>query len=671
MTAVGLSRPARPGLGHPALLVGLLFAAAAYLAWRDLGRHLPGLGLSLLLSKPDVADASHMLVYYTMLPRMAVALIGGAALALAGAICQQVLRNPLAEPTTLGVSAGAHLALSASMLFAPALLSFGREWVALAGAGLAMLFVFGLAWSRALSPLSLVLAGLVVSVYCGAVGAMLVLFNHEYLIGLFIWGAGFLSQQDWNVAVFLGVRLVGAALLVALVARPLTLLGLDDEVARNLGLGLTKARLFALVLAVGLSASVVSAVGVLGFVGLAGPALAGLMGARRFRDRLIWAPLCGAGVLWLTDELVLLIPSGYREIPTGTVTALLGAPIMLFLLPRLRTGMSFRSAAESTLGAAARVRRPGRLLAIVLVATLGAAWLALALGQGAGGWHWSGLGGIADMFPWRGPRLGAAIAAGIMLAVSGVLAQRLTGNPMAAPEVLGISSGAALGVILLLFLVPTAPERLTQIAAGAGGALAVTAVILLLGRRAAFSPDRLLLAGVATSAVFGAVVALAMVTGDPRMGLLLTWMAGSTYQVSGGQALLLLAVAGVLLAVTPLCARWLDILPLGAEAARELGVALGRSRLAIMVLIALMTAAATLLVGPLSFVGLMAPHIARMMGLQRALHHILGAAAIGALIMAVADWAGRTVAFPFQVPAGLIATVIGGPYLMWLLNRRR
>ncbi len=155
------------------------------------------------------------------------------------------------------------------------------------------------------------------------------------------------------------------------------------------------------------------------------------------------------------------------------------------------------------------------------------------------------------------------------------------------------------------------------------------------------------------------------------MGMLLSWLAGSTYQISGEEALLSCTIAAVLLGVTPLLSRWLDILPLGAVAARAVGLNVAATRLAVMLVAALMTSAATLVVGPLTFVGLMAPHMARMMGAQRALHQVALAATIGALLMILADWAGRVIIFPFQMPAGLFATVIGGPYLMWLLRRQK
>ena len=635
--------------------------------WRDLAAQIPPSQWLDALMKPDIASPRQMLLHYSTFPRMAVALMCGAALGLAGTVCQQVLRNPLAEPTTLGVSAGANLALIAATLWAPWLFAFGREWVAMVGGFAAAFCVFGLAWRRGLSPLALVLAGLIVSLYCGAISSSLALFNHDYLIGLFIWGAGFLNQYDWSTASFLAPRLLAAFVLIALMMRPLTLLGLDDETGRNLGLGLTGARTFTLMVAVALSASVVSAVGVLGFVGLAAPALVMLTGARRFRDRLIWAPLCGAGLLLLTDQVVQLIPSGYREMPTGAATALLGSPLLLLLLPRLRTAAPI---GRGSAPAEARSNHPLRLVIAGVVLLVLVTWIALAAGVTRDGWHWTDLNTMQEFLPWRWPRTASALAAGAMLAVAGTLMQRMTGNPMAAPEVLGISSGAAMGAILLLFGVQ-APTRSGQIAAGGVGALAVLAVILLLSRRSAFSPDRLLLAGVAMSAAFGAIVAAAMATGDPRMAMVLTWLAGSTYQIGAEEALLLCVIAASLVTVTLPLSRWLDILPLGAATATSIGVNVSLARLAVMLCVAALTGAATLIIGPLSFVGLMAPHMARMMGAQKALHHLLLAGALGAVLMTFADWAGRVIIFPFQMPAGLLATMIGGPYLMWLLRRQQ
>lgn len=136
------------------------------------------------------------------------------------------------------------------------------------------------------------------------------------------------------------------------------------------------------------------------------------------------------------------------------------------------------------------------------------------------------------------------------------------------------------------------------------------------------------------------------------------------------QAGLASAMAMLVLLLATLSSRWLEILPLGSSNVQAIGVHVGGSRFALLVLTAIATAAATLITGPLSFVGLMAPHMAKQLGLQRPLPQLFGGAILGALIMVLADGLGRTVLSPWQLPAGILATLIGGPYFMWLMRRR-
>lgn len=650
----------------PAWPVTGLFLLAGLASFLVLGRQLPPELWWRALVDPDPARLDQLAAHYVLFPRFAVALMVGAALGLAGTILQQVLRNPLAEPATLGISAGAHLSLAVATLWIPEALTLGREWVALAGAGLSAAALLALSWRKGLSPVTVVLAGLVLSLYAGSVSGVMVLFNHDLLIGLFLWGAGFLDQQDWGMAAFLAPRLAVLAVAAALVLRPLVLLGLGEGGARSLGLSVVGARLAGLLIAVMLAALTVAAVGVVSFVGLAAPTIVGMAGARRLGQRMLWAPLCGAALLWATDALVLMAPVTYRELPTGAVTAVLGVPMLLWLLPRLRTS------APPVMSAAAqppRASRPALVLAGAALLLPLALWMAVALGPGPDGWGWSSGGDLAALAPWRLPRALAALSGGAMLAVAGAMLQRMTGNPLAAPEILGVSSGAILGVIVLMFSAD-APERGAQIAAGGAGAVAVLAAMLALGRKDGFSPDRLLLAGIATSSISGVVVAVLMAGQDPRLQTLVTWLSGSTYMVGWTDGLAAVLLALLAIGAIPFVARWLDLLPLGGGVAAALGVSPSLSRIALFSLSALLTAAATLIVGPLSFVGLMGPHLARMLGLQRAAAHLAGSAMLGGLIMLMADWLGRSVIFPYQVPAGLLASVIGGPFLLWLLGRR-
>lgn len=650
----------------PTLLLAVLFVAACWLTWVNFSVALPRSQWQQAIWSPDINAIEQMVFHYSLLPRLAISLLVGAGLGLVGVLFQQVLRNPLAEPTTLGVATGAQLGITVTTLWAiPGALT--TQFAALAGACVVGALVFGVAWGKRLSPVTLILAGLVVSLYCGAINQLMVIFHHDQLQSMFLWSSGTLTQTDWSGVQRLWPQLLGGVMLTLLLLRPMTLMGLDDGVARNLGLALSLARLAALSLAIVISALLVNAVGIIGFIGLFAPLLAKMLGARRLLARLMLAPLIGALILWLSDQIILWLTRVWMEVSTGSVTALIGAPLLLWLLPRLRSmsapdmNASNRIAAECQNVLMFALAGGAILLLTVIVA--------LAFGRDAHGWTWASGAMLDELMPWRWPRVLAALIAGVMLAVAGCIIQRLTGNPMASPEVLGISSGAAFGVVLMLFLVPGNAFG-WLLPAGSLGAAATLLIIMIAAGRGGFSPHRMLLAGMALSTAFTMLLMMLQASGDPRMAGVLTWISGSTYNASGEQLLRTGIVMVILLAMTPLCRRWLTILPLGGDTARAVGMAITPSRVGLLLLAAGLTATATMTIGPLSFVGLMAPHIARMMGFRRAMPHMLISALAGGVLLVFADWCGRMVLFPYQIPAGLLSTFIGAPYFIYLLRKQ-
>jgi iron complex transport system permease protein len=193
---------------------------------------------------------------------------------------------------------------------------------------------------------------------------------------------------------------------------------------------------------------------------------------------------------------------------------------------------------------------------------------------------------------------------------------------------------------------------------------------MLVSRRASFRPDQMLLAGVAINTIFAALLTTLLGSGDPRLYGLLQWIAGSTVLVTPVQAVAAVVTALLALLIIPLATRWLHILPLGGPAARSMGLNLTTSRMTLLVLAALTAASGTLLVGPLSFVGLMAPHMARALGFRQPISSLAGSALLGAIVMTLADWIARVALFPNQLPVGLVATLIGGPFFLVLVRRR-
>lgn len=624
--------------------------------------------MAAMAMRPSVPGLDDVILWQVELPRAAVALLAGAALGLSGALLQRVLRNPIADPSTLGIASGAQLALTLAFAFAPALVETSREGVALAGGAGAAALVLALGWRRGLDPVAVVLSGMMIALVAGALSATLILARGDYVLSLFIWGAGALDQQGWDSTITIATRLALGLLAAALLARPLALLGLDDTGARALGLNLAGARLAAMAVAVWLAASVTAEVGIIGFVGLAAPAFARLAGACTSRQIALTAPLMGALVLSLTDSLMQLAGSNGRDLaPTGAATALLGGPLLLWLLPKVHAVDRLRHAAATAATHFRRLRRPAVALGLLALATLLLSVTALMIGRTAEGWHVASGEVFWDLLPFRGPRLVAAGSAGAMLAAAGLLLQRMTGNPMASPEVLGVSAGGGVGLAALL-LAGAAVGPMLVLGMGAG-ALAVLVLMLTVAARSGFGPERLLLAGLACGALCMAIISTVLSSGGMTAYMLLVWMSGSTNRVGPFEAWTAAIALLVLVAPLFLLARWMTVLPLGGRASHGLGVPVRIARLTLAVLAALLTAMASFVVGPLSLIGLMAPHLARMTGFSRARDQLAAALLLGAGLLILADWLARLVVFPYQVPTGLFAALIGAPYLIWLLHR--
>ncbi|MDP9840683.1 iron complex transport system permease protein [Neorhizobium huautlense] len=647
----------------PATVVFILFLLGLSLSAWNIGRD-----AWLLFEPAGHYDPKRVLLVYSTFPRFMTALLVGAALALSGVMLQQSLRNPLASPTTLGTSAGANLSLVLSLLFFPSSQGFGRDTIAIAGAAVSACLVFAIGSRKGASPLSFILSGLMIGLWCSALSAVFVLMNDRYLSGLFIWGAGSLALQGWTVPFSLLPKIIACVVVAGLMVRPMSLMELGDAGALSVGLSVRKVRVLAIAVAVILSAFVTSAVGIIGFVGLVAPAIARLAGARRFAQQLVWSPLIGAGLLLVTDETVKLLSAAFGAfLPTGSMTALFGAPVVLMLLARLRT--ESRRPPNLGQGATRSWHVPRFMPALFLLTLAIGVVAAILIGRApTGQWEILPFAEWQSILPYRWPRVVAALSAAMMLGASGVILQRLTGNEMASPELLGISAGATAGVALALFTVASAGFAV-QLVFAAFGALAVLVMVLLLGLRSGFSPERVLLAGVVLTALLDALIGFLAAGGDPRAMMLIGWMSGSTSRVDQASALFALACAIVFAALVYPAGRWLTLLPLGREVSHAVGIKVPVARASLLVLSALMTAAATLIVGPLSFVGLVGPHIARELGLRGALSQMIGGAMAAGLLMLIADWLGRMIAFPYQMPAGLMAVLLGAPVLVSILMK--
>ena len=268
----------------------------------------------------------------------------------------------------------------------------------------------------------------------------------------------------------------------------------------------------------------------------------------------------------------------------------------------------------------------------------------------------------------RLPRTLLGALVGAALAVAGVILQAVMRNPLASPGIIGVSSGAGLAAVVALMIFPALSGWLIPVAFG-GAFITATAVYLLAWKRGV-EPMRLLLAGVAVSSLLGAMSTAIMLFNSEKVAGILDFAIGSLSTRSWPQLELVAPYIIAGLAVAVIIAPKLNILGLGDEIAVGLGMNVERMRLCFIALAALLAGAAVSVVGLLGFVGLIVPHIVRMIIGGDSKFLIPGAAIFGAVLVVGSDTAGRVVIAPEELPLGIIMALLGPPFFLWLLRRR-
>ena len=276
---------------------------------------------------------------------------------------------------------------------------------------------------------------------------------------------------------------------------------------------------------------------------------------------------------------------------------------------------------------------------------------------------------VATIYDLRFPRILIAIFGGAATAVSGVLLQAVMKNPLADPGIIGVSSGASLTAVLITAFFPTL-YFFTPLFAFLGGMIAFL-LVYSLSWKGGLSPLRIILVGVAVNSMFtGLMSAFNSGTGSNYSGVASIVNANITMKTwDDFQTLLLYVVIGLIASIFVL--GQCNLLALGDKTARSLGVNVTRSRIIISVIAVLLASISTAIIGPISFLGLIVPHIARL--LVGSNHKVLVPYSIllGAFTLLLADTVGRTIAAPYEISASIIMSVVGGPFFILLLRRSR
>ncbi|PWI32481.1 Fe(3+)-hydroxamate ABC transporter permease FhuB [Vibrio albus] len=426
---------------------------------------------------------------YAQLPRVVITLLVGATLGLVGSLMQQLTQNHLTSPFTLGTSSGAWLALVILSVFLPDSIPDFSAMAAMGGALTAFAFILLITGLKNITGLPLVISGMVVNILFGSLATAIILLNQQYAQNVFMWGAGDLAQNGWDWVLWLLPRLSLALPLLIVAPRILLLLRLGQEGAAARGLPVVPVFLLLMISGIWLVSAAITAVGLIGFIGLLTPNISRALGARTAKEELYTSLLLGALLLILTDILSMAMSEWTGQlIPSGVTAAAIGAPALIWFnrkKMKAQDNMAVRLPDSRTVMNTTTV-----LLFCGLFIT--AVILYLLAQPNELQWQFA----FPNTYQWelRWPRAITAMSAGAGLAVAGTILQRLLYNPLASPDILGVSSGATFALVFsILFFGQSllATPWLTAMI----GSLVVLCLLLLLGKRHQYAPSSMILTG--------------------------------------------------------------------------------------------------------------------------------------------------------------------------------
>ena len=269
----------------------------------------------------------------------------------------------------------------------------------------------------------------------------------------------------------------------------------------------------------------------------------------------------------------------------------------------------------------------------------------------------------------RLPRNLIATFVGGSLSVSGILLQAVMKNPLADPGITGVSSGASVMAIIVLLALP-AYSFLLPIVAFLGGLIACALVFILAWKKGEIRPTRIILSGVAVNAIFGSIISLLTIIYSDRIQSALLWLNGSLAQKTWNDFKLLGCYSAIGLILSLFCIRPANILALGEKTALSLGFNVTHLRLFISIIGVFLAGVCTAIVGIVGFVGLIVPHIARIIIGDDYKYCLPLSIALGGIIVLIADTIARTIGGSVELPVGIVMSLLGGPFFLYLLRKK-
>ncbi|HEC1888889.1 TPA: iron ABC transporter permease [Campylobacter jejuni] len=590
------------------------------------------------------------------LSRFFMCLLCGFLLAFSSLILRIVMQNPLASDTTLGIAPSASFTILIATLFFPSFLNISKVLMGFIGAFSILFLMFIFMLKKYLNSASIIFLGLINGMVFSALSSLLVLFYPEESKAFLLFNSGYLTQNNFkNVIEFFCYSSVALVSLYFFIPH-LKILNLGDELASSVGQNIFYVKFFALCLSAYFITLVVSFIGVISFLGLFASVCAGFFKIKNIRKEFAICGFLGFFLLFGVDLFlqILQILKGI-DLPTGGVLALIGSPLFIFAVLKILKETFNNDDIYMSCYFKEKYIIAGLILLVLMLFFLNLYFDFSTLG----------FKNISDeILVLRLNRLFILFLCGILLALVGFILQRLSFNPIASPEMLGINSGASLGVLFALYF----SLGYIQIFA-IMGALLVLCFMFFLSIKFNINMQKIILIGVAIMFFVDALGKIFLSSGDFRAYAFLAYTQAGFINIDENLSLFLLIYTGVFLFVLYMLYPGLKIFSLGENCALSVGLNITKFRIVFLILSACACALISLCIGPFSFIGLLATYIVRLLGIKKLYNQLLSTALLGICLIFLAYFISKVILFPYEIPLGIVATLLGGICLFFMIKK--
>ena len=592
------------------------------------------------------------------IPRIIGCFIGGSSLALSACILQIIYRNPLLSSSTLGIVSSVKMVMILILIFAPNML-IQNQFILQYSYTLLVFFII-VRISKNMGQNSIIILGMFIGFIQSSITSLLTLYNERWIDSIFFWQLGDVLDGSWENIFYLSLFIIPAFLILIFMKKNLQALVLDKEELISIGINVRLLHTILVVISIYISVAVISLFGVIGFVGIIAPNLVRMFKVSNVKNMLVISSFVGAWLVMIADFITQIIDKyelvqGFMSLPAGLFTSVLGGLIIIYMFMQ----RNFLDITNHKI----KIRPiPYNISYFIWFSVFVVVIISFYLGHDnispTDIYNYIFVGVESFSISERLNRLMLSITTGASLSLCGAILQRLLHNPLASPEVLGVSSISFFVVVVAFVLFPFSLNSYIMIFVGIFGALIGLMIISCALIYKNLSTGAIILVGISLLAIFSALTDILIVFSSSKQMQILQWVNGSFDSVSNditnGVVIIVLISSSILLSLS----RLFIILPLGRTTNTSIGVNYNFYYVLVLFFCVVIIGSVSTAIGPFSLIGLISPYFARIITTVNHKFYTINSMIIGAGLLSLSDGLNRSLHSFLPIPTGIILTLL-------------